>query len=314
MYSLRNLATVLRQPSRIKGVFHQVGMEANQLYYRHATTHQGVDVMAEDWDNLLLLDGCRYDVFAEVCHLDGQLESRISPASESSEFIQENFRGCSLHDTVYITANPYANDLSEGTFHATINLLVDGWDTELQTVRPETMATAVREAVEKYPDKRLIAHFMQPHYPFIGNRGREITQGGISQRNTNGEVIAESEDSDIWLKLQFQLLPLTREEVWDAYRENLSLALNEIECLLEDLSGKTVLTADHGNLVGDWIGPMPCRGYGHPKHLYVDELVRVPWFTIESDERREITEDAPVRHDTITQNTVKERLSDLGYA
>jgi len=67
----------------------------------------GTDVMSEDWDNLILLDACRYDAFSKVNTLKGNLEERVSKGSTSKEFIKSNFVGRELHDTVYITANPY---------------------------------------------------------------------------------------------------------------------------------------------------------------------------------------------------------------
>jgi len=39
--------------------------------------------------------------------------------------------------------------------------------------------------------------------------------------------------------------------VWEAYNENLDIVLTEIEALLDELDGKSVITADHGNLVGE---------------------------------------------------------------
>jgi hypothetical protein len=39
--------------------------------------------MDEDWDTLLILDACRYDLFAEEVPFGGRLESRISLGSSS---------------------------------------------------------------------------------------------------------------------------------------------------------------------------------------------------------------------------------------
>lgn len=313
MYSLDNLRTLLKNPQGFIGALHHLVETANQAYYRRFSRHSGFSVMDEKWDNLFLLDGCRYDLFKQTNTLEGVLESRQSPASSSSGFIRESFCGQTFHDTVYVTANPHAFEIEPGTFHATINLLDDGWDKDLLTVTPETMADALREANETYPEKRLFGHFMQPHYPFIGEQGRQLKQGGIARRNEEGEVVESADSGDIWVKLQFRLDDLNRETVWDAYRDNLECVLDVIPELVADLNGQTVLTSDHGNLVGDWIGPIPCRGFGHPPNLHVDALTTVPWFDMGGTPRI-ITSDPPTVHESLESDVIQDRLADLGYA
>ena len=313
MYSLDNLQTLLKNPEGVVGVLHHFGGKLNQEYYRRFDTHSGFSVMDEEWDNLFLLDGCRYDLFEQTNTLQGTLESRQSPASSSSGFIKNSFHAKTFHDTVYVTANPHAFQIEPETFHATINLLDDEWNEDLLTVTPQTMADALREAHDTYPEKRIFGHFMQPHYPFIGEQGQQIDQGGVARRDKQGNVVERANIGDIWVKLQFQLNSLTPEAVWEAYRENLELVLDIIPDLAAELSGQTVLTSDHGNLVGDWIGPIPCRGFGHPPNLYVDTLTRVPWFDMGGTSRT-ITSDPPVVHESLENKTARKRLVDLGYA
>jgi hypothetical protein len=61
-----------------------------------------------------------------------------------------------------------------------------------------------------------------------------------------------------------------------AYKENLRHVLKNVEDLLEIINGKTVITSDHGNLIGDRLSPIPVRGYGHPSGLRAPELVKDP--------------------------------------
>lgn len=58
---------------------------------------RGINIMDEDWDNLILIDACRYDVFANINSINGSLESRISSGSSSREFIEKNFVNKTLH-------------------------------------------------------------------------------------------------------------------------------------------------------------------------------------------------------------------------
>jgi hypothetical protein len=102
-------------------------------------------------------------------------------------------------------------------------------------------------------------------------------------------------------------------ELYAAYVENLVRVLEYVEGLLDVLEGKTVLTADHGQMIGERSTPIPMKEYGHPPGIYTPELVEVPWLVIDSGRRREITAgDISVRS-TVAQAVVDQRLRDLGY-
>ena len=108
-----------------------------------------------------------------------------------------------------------------------------------------------------------------------------------------------------------------REQVLAAYRENLDLVLPHVEALLETLSGKSVVTSDHGNLVGERGFPIPIRMYGHPRGLHHEELLSVPWLESERDERRRTVAEPPVDADAdadADEGVVADRLRALGYA
>ena len=306
-YNLQNLKTIIGNPTALRGVVSHFGTSLNTAYYT-LRGPSGTHVMEEDWDNLLILDGCRFDMFEEQWEGLGRLESRRSRASESWGFIKENFIDRELTDTIYITPNPHAPKIPDGTFFLLYNALQDHWDEELETVRPETLATELLRLHNKFPNKRLIGHFMQPHYPFIGDLGQEFDQVGISEARGD-----DSEDVHVWRKLQYRLENISIQEAWDAYRENLNLVLEVVYDLLNSLSGRTVVTADHGNLVGDRQRPVPVQGFGHPHRVYVPELVTVPWQIIEGEIRREWVSEQPIEQDTLNDNLVEDRLRALGY-
>ncbi|WP_241430450.1 hypothetical protein [Natrinema limicola] len=303
----------LTDPRRLLSLYHFFGEKVNSQIGEWRGPPEGTHVMDKDWDSLLILDGCRYDLFERVNTIDGLLESRTSLGSYSGGFLQQNFRDQAFHDTIYVTANPYSHEIEPDTFHATINVLEERWDAELGTVPPEEMADAVREAHETYPNKRLIGHFMQPHVPFIGPTGQDLPQGGIGPDRVDSD---DSDDSppDIWRQLQFRLTDVDHKTVLKAYEENLEIVLEEIRPLLNDLDGKTVISSDHGNLLGEWIGPFPAKGFGHPPRTYAENLITVPWLEIPAQNRREIRSDAPVTNDQIDDEVVEQRLKDLGYA
>ncbi len=282
--------------------------ELNRLYYtlqgRQEGNPNGIDIFDEDWDNLILLDACRYDMFAEANSLPGRLESRISKASHTSEFLTANFAGRDLRDTVYVTASPmyYRNrERLETTFHDVVNVWRDaGWHDEFRTVLPETMAEFAIEAEKKYPKKRLIIHYLQPHYPFIGATGQEHFD--LDQLNFE------------WEDARQGTLGISDSVLWQAFRENLDLALPHVEALLEVLSGRTVVTADHGQMIGERSSPVPMVEYGHPPGVYTDELVEVPWLIHDNGIRKKATADDPVeQQEDISDDAVQDRLESLGY-
>jgi hypothetical protein len=280
----------------------------NSAFYRAINRGGRIDVMNADWDNLLILDACRADMFDGEPPFGERVSTRLSPGSESWEFMQSSFDGRTLHDTVYVTANPHTSELPSDTFHAVINLLDHHWDDQAHTVLPETVVEETKRVFAEYPQKRIITHFMQPHFPFIGEFGRTLNHKGI-------ESVAESNGTEKphpWFALMYGNTD-EGERVIEAYEENLEVVLPHVAELLDALPGRSVVTADHGNLLGEWTFPIPVRAYGHPRGLHKRELIEVPWIEIESRERRSITTEPPVSHEELDEDLLVERLADLGY-
>lgn len=100
--------------------------------------------------------------------------------------------------------------------------------------------------------------------------------------------------------------------------------------LAEELPGKTVITADHGNLFGERATPFPIPVYFHPSNVRISSLTEVPWFIlpyaewktiVRSDEKTTTTQ--PTENtttqpsdgttQTADESVVEDRLSALGY-
>jgi hypothetical protein len=309
MYSVEQLRRGLERGASNPSFF---GREMNRLYYRRLYRRpyntDGVDVFGEDWDNLLLLDACRYDLFELRHDLPGSLEARESRGSHTVEFLEANFSDRRLHDTVYVTASPQFyrwRDRIDASFHDVVNVWDEaGWDDEHGTVLPETMREYARDTHEEYPEKRLIVHFMQPHYPFID--APELT---VNNR------LEGDDGEDIWGELMHGERDVPEEEIWRAYRDNLDRVLPAVRVLLDTLPGRSVVTSDHGNMIGERASPIPIKEWGHPPGVYTESLVTVPWLVYETGERKRITSERPDASEaTVEDDTVSERLQQLGYA
>lgn len=297
MYGLSQLRTLLRDPRWFYREPHRI-----LTHYRtgHDYYPNGVDIFTEDWDNLIILDAARYDFFEEQNELEGKLEKRLSRGATSSEFIRGNFRERTLHDTVYVSANPhyaFLKDELNTEVHEYIPLhngeyrdAVDGI-----TTKPATVTEQALKANEEFPEKRLVVHYLQPHQPYLSERAtREIEHGRgiIETLNKNDISIAE---------------------LRDFYRENLDLVLAEVETLANSVKGKTVVTADHGEMLGERWPTLPIRDYGHYDGLYTPELLEVPWFIPKYEERKTVKSESPAREVDINKSDVEQNLRDLGY-
>lgn len=283
----------------------------------------GTSILEKDWDNLLLLDACRYDEFCHVAPFGrDNINQRITLGSKTPEFLQRTFKGRRLHDLVYVTANPqvlkFQSEENSDTpvFHDTISLL-DRWDTETQTIRPETVRDGALEAARNHPNKRLIIHFLQPHAPFLGPKAEEIqrrtgrTIGGLNP----GREYTGIEPKKVETASYQEMIDkgITREEILASYRETLWLVIAECQPLINTLPGKTVITSDHGELLGDRIYPFGGQRWEHPADIRSTELCVVPWVEFDTNDRKLVTSEPPKERESVDQSTVDDRLRSLGY-
>ena len=171
-YTLDNLRRALQNPVLIgRETLRLASWPIHRSYGRYTNSqydNESTDVIDEDWDNLILLDAARFDYFEDLNTISGSLRKEISRGKKSWEFIERNFIDRELHDTVYVTANPFSSDIPEGTFHYVDHLHARVWDSRIGTVQPEDVVEAAIEAHNEYPNKRLIVHYMQPHRPYLG--------------------------------------------------------------------------------------------------------------------------------------------------
>lgn len=266
----------------------------SQCIHQRKGTPESFDLMEQDWDTAIILDACRFDYFQEENPFTvGELSKKTAPGGASQEFIREMFLGRELHDTVCVTGNPFVSLLEPGTFH---DLIVDdAWDIGNSQAPPDKVTETAIEAHDTYPNKRIIVHYMQPHFP-IHDPEYEFVNQGVS-----------------WRHGQFWPVSVTRQEVRDGYRANLRYVLSHVEDLVSEISGKTIVTADHGELLGERSQPIPLRTYNHHEGLYVPELLDVPWLELNSEERRETKSESPKDNQEISEDSRKDRLEALGY-
>lgn len=232
-------------------------------------SRDAVNVMSEKWDYLIVLDACRFDYFQKYSTIDGNLQKRMSLGSDTANWIKNNFSGI-YPDTICISANSWLSVfmlnriLGRNPFFYVERVWDYGWDDQLGTVPPNVVTENAIKTISRFPDKKAIVFYMQPHHPFIA--GKELEWPGKKFIGKHNWV------KTVWFALRKGELKLS--EVKRAYRDNLKLVLQEVNKLLAQLEGKIVITSDHGNCLGE------LYLYGHP-NIAVTSLRQVPWMVVD---------------------------------
>ncbi len=306
-------------------------------------TRSGTNVLTRNWDLLVVLDTCRVDALtavAEEYDFISSVDSIWSVGSRSDEWLSQTFDrefDETIAETAYVSANPYTHavfhegDYAPSGFHppatwpawnvADIDDFAvfdevwrGGTDDDLGVCPPSTVTDrAIRASREADPD-RLIVHYMQPHRPYISDRVGESERGtretGESAADADNETATESRlDPNTKPFAALKAGIIDRDSVWKRYLDNLRLALDSVERLLENVDADTaVITADHGEAFGEY------GLYEHPVGCPVPWVRRVPWVeTTATDTRASEPTTEPTGDTTTTDEEVTERLADLGY-
>lgn len=241
-------------------------------------------VTDRDWDTLIVLDACRLDA---ISHVWGGEEAGpadipfvISPATTTLLWVRANFvenpAKNRMADVTVIAGNPYISrayfDVRGWAypFRRSVDVWKGGWDETLEAVPPEEVFRAAKEVKEG----RLLAHFYQPHAPFLQHP--KVTWARV-------------EDGEVSLA-----------EARRAYEDNLRLVLKWALRLADEVGGHAVITADHGELFGEY------GLFSHPHKVYVPELFTVPWIELRAGETPDFAQGArrerPRSNSSVTGN------------
>ncbi|MEF8841791.1 MAG: hypothetical protein V5A62_09230 [Haloarculaceae archaeon] len=270
----------------------------------------GENVYDREWDVLVVLDACRPDALETVASgvgfVDGVGRMR-SVGSCSSEWLENTFdpatRGDAVAGTAMVTGNTWTDRyLDADAFAALDEVWKYAWDDDLGTVPAEAVTDRAVAVARTGDQDRLVVHYMQPHHPFVGSP----LEGDDGMARTS----RESSECSPWALLRRG--DAEPDRVWEAYLANLEYVLESVGTLLENVGDRVAITADHGNLFGEW------GLYGHPMHTPVPELLSVPWCETTARDRgtREPTLEPP---EPLPVSRVydaagdRDRLEALGY-
>ena len=212
-----------------------------------------------------------------------------------------NSKGISLDDSEWGSSCGYEWNPPDH-FSNIIDIWDFGWDQDLGTVPPENVNKAF---LSNNNDNKSIIHYMQPHSPYIsGGEGRKLKQirKGFSE-NDQSEEDGKLSSIKNWIKPKIEDLLIGKESIMklgmlldldpkvflnevrkdgseetlkNYYEENLRIVLESVSELVDELDGKVVVTADHGEAFGE-------EGYWeHHVETHIPVLIEVPWLEIEN--------------------------------
>ncbi len=225
---------------------------------------------------LIVLDACRFDYFEKFYenYLSGILTKHWSAASCTIDWLKRTWKG--FNDLTYVSAMPGINSLgvplkgfvAKDRFKEVIDVWDFGWNEELGTVHPEKVNEAVIERTDRHS---LVIHYCQPHQPFIGEpritfRKNKPDMLNLKWEKTGPKILREH----------------SKAKIREAYVGNLKLVLEYVGELVHKLEDPVVVTADHGELLGDggiW-HPYARARIWHPCGRSDRILREVPWFEV----------------------------------
>lgn len=258
------------------------------------STSSDVRVVEKEWKNLIILDACRFDdILQHKNMIEGKLTKIESLGSNTPEWIEKNFSNdCS--DIVCIAGNPYYSKekilkiVGKNPFHHIEDVWDYGWDEELGTVPPNEITQAALEMEEKFPEKRMLIHYMQPHFPFltrpdITERAHPLWEDPNKRSGLKNNIILRISSmfpklkglwkhSSAWNLIKEGEIGIN--EFKKLHHENLKIVLKEAKELANEMEGKSVISSDHGEMFGEfWV-------YGHPRGIRFSQLIEVPWIEV----------------------------------
>lgn len=193
--------------------------------------------------------------------------------------------------------------IAKDHFLKVIDVWQFGWDESLNTVHPKTVNAAY---FANLSNKKTIVHYMQPHMPYLSHdsslnlinihRRRVINESkgeytGKTLLKYSRELLARKLHEMLGTEGYWQMRKLLNLPPWDTlewfwrrgnsrevhyyYEDNLRQVLDSVRQLVANISGKIIVTSDHGEAFGE-------QGrWGHQPKVRVPVLIEVPWLEIE---------------------------------
>jgi hypothetical protein len=206
------------------------------------------------WNDLIILDAMRYDIFKEINTIPGDLQPVLSAGSWTPEWFRRTFPEPNYDIWMVSPSMTLTLGTDEKVEDKMKFDMVKGMSRGLRTCP----AHFVTQQALSHIGERMIIHYMQPHFPAIGKTKMLFP---LPVRGTPGsEPTAEQ--------------GVSRQLIIQAYKDNAKYVLEEVQGLLPMLDGSVVISADHGEYLGEG------GRFGHEAESADPILRTVPWLEV----------------------------------
>lgn len=275
-------------------------------------TDQMEGLRTNDEYMLVVLDACRYDVFTDVAPEYLSFDS-LEPVRCAGYNTFDYISRCwpdTYENLEYVSAaTPVNSDPREEYEEETLSTLYGGyvpsehipqirdvwresWDESIGITPPSAVTDAALEA----DGRRIVAHYFQPHAPYIGRQSLLGHVKGADARPNEGEPV----DAPVWARSKAG--DISQSDLRTAYESNLRRALRQVRRLVTETDiDPVVVMGDHGEALGEY------GIFGHPSidHPYIRT---VPWGVVSG-----VAEYPDGAAADVATSDVESRLADLGY-
>lgn len=305
----------------------------------------GTNIFEREWDLLVILDACRVDslerLSSSIRWLNGN-EAIRSVGSMSAEWMLNTFSKQyeeKIAETAFISGNIWSHRIFNEKFHSHRNHNFDVFHDGFPSWNPVSANEfGYYEMVYPFANQDMRLHPEAEHIPHVItdrtiNAGRTQDWNRLIVHYTLPHLnhIAGALDWDSGETKQKELItgeiPVTRElrpeeksfsavhegqasirTVRENFMENLNLALEYVEILLQNIDAeKVVLSADHGENLGD------NGDWGHPFGYPFSPVKMVPWVTTTACDEETYRSKFPKLRRTPTQSELMDHLEAMGY-
>ncbi|MGB9956469.1 PglZ domain-containing protein [Haloferax prahovense] len=264
------------------------------------------NIFDRDWDLMIVLDACRLDLMCEVeqeFEFIQSVDYIYSVGSKTTEWMRNTFSkkySQPIKDTTYVCGNPNSNKhLEPSMFGRLDEVWRYGWDDQVGALPPEPVTDKAISLSRTQDQSKMLLHYMQPHEPFLAS-----SEFGGKDSAERIAGFSDGQFNSIWSRLEDG--QVDESKVWEAYRENLRLILDNIRVLVNNIDAeKVVITSDHGNAFGEY------GIYGHPANRPIPQLIKVPWIELSASDSGQYS---PKKREYVDESNLKSKLRDLGYA
>ncbi len=244
---------------------------------KYSVGTRNINPIDADWDLCILIDSCRYDVFKtmykDILKTDVPVKKACSHCSCTKEFTK-NYLNRDYIDMVYVNHTVSLDYWIPNTkFFKKLDVWRTHWDyKKWGTIMPWDMTDETLKMIKKYPDKKIMLHYVQVHPPYLSEEyskfnkieftpERAIKDLENGKRKSRKGFVQGVMRNTIGYERTWKLLSMLGIEASDGYGQmyqhfgmeglingytiNMKIVLNEIKRLLENYKGKVLITSDH---------------------------------------------------------------------